>query len=133
MKRTWALVGGCLLVAATASLAFAKGKEPHPGPLTGTWECVAHTSDQGDVPFTLKLEQTKEAVTGTFINSSGEYPLTSMSYKNGVLAFHLDAPDGSYVATAKLVHGQLSGHWSKGQEAEGQWEGKKSAPAKQQP
>jgi hypothetical protein len=133
MKRTWTLVGVCLLVVPTASLAFAKGKEPHPGPLTGTWECVAHTSDQGDVHFSLKLEQSKEAVTGTFTNSSGEYPLTSMSYKNGVLAFQLDAPDGTYIATAKVVHGQLSGHWSKGQEAEGAWEGKKSAAAKPTP
>jgi hypothetical protein len=131
MKRTWILIGVCLLAAATAYLTFAKGKEPRPGPLTGTWECVAHSSVQGDVPFTLKLEQTKEEVTGKFINSSGEYPLSSASYKKGVLEIHVDAPDGSYVVTGKLLHGQLSGHWSKGQEVEGGWEGKKSAPPKQ--
>jgi hypothetical protein len=131
MKRTWTLIGVCLLVAATANLAFAGGKEPKPGPLTGTWDCVAHLSGQADTPFTLKLEQTREAVTGTLVNPSGEYPLSSASYKKGVLEIHLDAPDGSYVATAKLLHGQLSGHWSKGQEAEGECECKKSAPAKQ--
>jgi len=130
MKANWSSIGIWLLAVATVNLASAKGKEPKPGPLTGTWECVAHSSAQGDVEFTLKLEQTNESVTGTFINSSGEYPLTSGSYKNGVLEIHLDAPDGSYVATAKLSHGQLSGHWSKGQETEGGWEGKKSAPAK---
>jgi hypothetical protein len=131
MKRTWTLTCVVLLVAALTNLPLAKGKEPKQGPLTGTWECVAHSSAQGDVEFTLKLEQTNETVTGTFINSSGEYPLTSASYKNGVLEIHLDAPDGNYVATAKLLHGQLSGHWSKDQEAEGGWEGKKSASAKQ--
>jgi hypothetical protein len=131
MKRTWTLIGVCLLLAATANLAFAKGKKPKPGPLTGTWSCVAHSSVQGDVSFTLKLEQTKEAVTGTLINPSGEYPLSSGSYKKGVLETHLDAPDGSYAATGKLLHGQLSGHWSKGQEAEGGCECRKSAPAKQ--
>jgi hypothetical protein len=130
MKRTWTLVVVSLLVALT-NLSLAKGKEPKSGPLTGTWECVAHSSAQGDVQFTLKLDQTQQKLTGTFINSSGEYPLTSVSYKKGVLEFHLDAPDGSYVATAKLLHGQLSGHWSKGQETEGGWEGKKAAPAKQ--
>ena len=131
MKANWSSIGIWLLAVATVNLASAKGKEPKPGPLTGTWECVAHSSAQGDVEFTLKLEQTNESVTGTFINSSGEYPLTSGSYKNGVLEIHLDAPDGSYVATAKLSHGQLSGHWSKDQETEGGWEGKKSAPAKE--
>ena len=129
MKRTWTLIGVCVLVAATAN-PFCKGKEPKPGPLTGTWECVAHSSVQGDVPFTLKLEQTKDVVSGTLTNSSGGYPLSSASYKKGVLEFRLDAPDGTYVATGKLTHGQLSGHWSKGQEAEGEWEGKGSAPAK---
>ncbi len=92
---------------------------------------MAHSRDHGDVPFTLKLEQTKEVVTGTLTNSSGEYPLSSASFKKGVLEIYLDAPDGNYLAKGKLVHGQLSGHWSKGQEAEGVWEGRRSAPPKQ--
>jgi len=130
MKGTLALVGICLLVALVAKLAFGAGKEPKPGPLTGTWECVAHSSVQGDVPSTLKLKQIKEAVSGTLTNSSGDYPLSSASYKKGVFEFHLDAPDGNYVATGRLKHGQPSGHWSKGLEAEGEWECKRPAPAK---
>lgn len=133
MERIRTLISVCLLTLAIATVVFAKGKEQKPGPLTGTWECVAHSNAQGDVPFTLKLEQTNETVTGTLINSSGEYPLNSARYNKGVFELHLDAPDGSYVATGKLTHGQLSGHWSKGQDAEGEWEGKKSASAKQQP
>ena len=130
MKGTLALVGVCLLVAAAANLAVGEGNEPKPGPLTGTWECVAHSSVQGDVRFTLKLEQSKEVVSGTLTNSSGDYPLSSASYKKGVLEIHLDAPDGSYVATGKLKDGQLSGHWLKGQEGEGEWEGKRPTAAK---
>jgi hypothetical protein len=130
MKRSWTLIVVFLLVAAAANLAVGEGNEPKPGPLTGTWECVAHSSGQGDVPSTLKLEQIKEAVSGILINSSGDYPLSSASYKKAVFEFHLDAPDGNYVATGKLMHGQLSGHWSKGQEAEGEWECRRPAPAK---
>jgi len=83
MKGTLALVGICLLVAAAANLAVGEGNEPKPGPLTGTWECVAHSSVQGDVPSTLKLEQIREAVSGTLTNSSGDYPLSSASYNKG--------------------------------------------------
>src|SRR6516225_5983997 len=130
MKRSWTLIVVFLLVAAAANLAVGEGNEPKTGPLTGTWECVAHSSGQADVPSTLKLEQIKEAVSGTLTNSSGDYPLSSASYKKGVFEFYLDAPDGNYVATGRLKHGQLSGHWSKGLEAEGEWECKRPAPAK---
>ena len=130
MERIRTLISVCLLTLAIATVVFAKGKEQKPGPLTGTWECVAHSNAQGDVPFTLKLEQSKEVVSGTLTNSSGDYPLSSASYKKGVLKIHLDAPDGSYVATGKLKDGQLSGHWLKGQEGEGEWEGKRPTAAK---
>ena len=125
MKPIWRLTGVCLLLA--AGLAIGAAKQPKAGPLTGTWECLAHVAGQDDTPFTLKLEQAGETVSGTFTNSAVELPLTEVSYKNGVLEFHVDAPDGSYAATAKLVNGQLSGHWSKGEEASGEWEGKKRA------
>jgi len=74
----------------------------------------------------LDLKQDREEVAGKFVNSTGAYPLTSASYKKSVLEFHVEAPDGKYLATGKLLHGQLSGHWSKSQEAEGGWECQKS-------
>jgi hypothetical protein len=83
------------------------------------------------MPFTLKLAQNDDTVTGTFINSSGEYRLSSGSFEKGVLEIHVKTPAGSYVITGRLLRGQLSGHWSRGQEVEGGWEGTKSAPAKQ--
>jgi flagellar hook assembly protein FlgD len=131
MRRAWTLIGVLLLVVVTAYIASANGKEAASGPLTGHWECVAHSIVEGDVPFSLDLKQNREDVTGKFTNASGEVPLTSTSYKKGVLEIHLVAPDGSYAATGKLVHGQLSGHWSKRQEAEGGWDCRKSAPGKQ--
>jgi hypothetical protein len=130
MRRKWALIGVLLLLAATTYFALANGKEHPSGPLTGTWECVAHSSVQNDVSFTLDLKQDREEVAGKFVNSTGEYPLTSSSYKKGVLEFHVEAPDGKYVATGRLLRGQLSGHWSRGQEAEGGWECQKSAVKK---
>jgi hypothetical protein len=130
MRRTWTRIGVLLLVAATAYIAFANGKEPASGPLTGHWECVAHSIVQGDEPFSLDLKQNGEEVTGKFVNGSGDIPLTNSSYKKGILEIHIEAPDGSYAATGKLVHGQLSGHWSKSQEAEGGWDCRKSATAK---
>jgi len=130
MKSTWTLVGVFLVLAAATNDPFVKGKEPKQGRLTGTWECVAHSSAQNDMQFTLKLAQNDDTVTGTFINSSGEYRLSSASYEKGALEIHVKTPEGSYVVTGRLLRGQLSGHWSRGQEVEGGWEGTKSAPAK---
>jgi hypothetical protein len=126
MRRKWTLLGVSLLVAGAAFIALAHGREHSSGPLTGTWGCVAHSSFQDDVSFTLDLKQDNEDVAGKFANSSGAYALTSASYRKGVLEFHVELPDGKYLATGKLLHGQLSGHWSKVQEAEGGWECQKS-------
>jgi len=130
MKSTWTLVGVFLVLAAATIVLFARGKESKQGRLTGTWECVAHSSAQNDMQFALKLAQTDDTVTGTFIDSSGEYPLISGSYEKGVLEIHAKTREGRYVVTGRLLRGQLSGHWSRGQEAEGGWEGTKSVPAK---
>jgi hypothetical protein len=131
MKSAWTLVGVFLVLAATTNVAFAKGKEPKQGRLTGTWECVAHSSAQNDMQFTLKLAQTDDTVTGTFVDSSGEYRLSSASYEKGVFEIHVKTPEGSYVITGRVLRGQLSGHWSRGQEVEGGWEGTKSVPGNQ--
>jgi hypothetical protein len=126
MRRKWTLIGVLLLVAGAAFMALANGREHPSGPLTGTWECVAHSSVQNDLSFTLGLKQNGEEVSGKFVNSTGEYPLASASYRKGELEFQVAAPDGKYRATGRLAHGQLSGHWSKSQEAEGGWECQKT-------
>ena len=133
MRRRWTLIGGLLLAAATAYFGSANGKERASGPLAGSWECVAHSSAMNDVSFTLDLKQDREEVTGKFTNSTGEYPLASVSYTKGELVFHVVAPDGKYVASGRLAHGQLSGHWSKIQQTEGGFECQKQVQAKKQP
>ena len=130
MRRQWAFIGGLLLVAGTAYFGLANGKQRSAGPLTGSWECVAHSSAMDDLPFTLDLKQDGEEVTGKFANSTGDYPLTSSSYRKGVLEFHVEATDGKYLASGKLLHGQISGHWSKVQEMEGGFECQKTVQAK---
>ena len=133
MRRRWTLIGGLLLAAATAYFGSANGKERASGPLSGSWECVAHSSAMNDESFTLDLKQSREEVAGKFVNSTGEYPLTSVSYKKGVIEFQLEVPDGKYVASGRLAHGQLSGHWSKIQQTEGGFECQMQVQAKKQP
>jgi len=130
MRRQWTLIGGLLLLAATACFGSANGKERSSGPLTGSWDCVAHSTLMNDMPFTLDLKQDGEEVTGKFAKSTGEYSLTSTSYKKGELEFHVQAQDGKYLASGKLLHGQISGHWSKVQEMEGGFECQKTVQAK---
>jgi hypothetical protein len=124
MKRSLIAVGICLMVLCVASFALAKDKKPKPGPITGTWECTAHGSSQGDMPFTLYLEQAKEDVTGSVSSPMGGTQISSGTYKKKVLEIHIDAPQTTYRLTAKLKKGQLTGEWS-GDTEKGTWEGKK--------
>ncbi len=131
MKRAKGLVGVCLLVLTTACLSFGDDKESTEGSLTGTWDCVAHLSGENDIPFTMKLEQKGEAVTGSVATSDGELDIKSGTYKSGALELHLASPDAKYLVTGKLDGDQFKGQWSKDPDAiGGDWEGKKSVPSK---
>ena len=130
MKRLWSLAGVCFLV---AMVSFASGdeKKPKPGSLTGTWDCVAHLSGEDDIPFTMKLEQKGETVTGSFATSDGELEISAGTYKDNTLELHAETPEAKYRVTGKLDGDQFKGRWSKEPDGlEGDWEGKKSAPAK---
>jgi hypothetical protein len=113
-----------------SGLASAKEGTPKAGPVAGTWECVAHGSVQGDVPFTLTLQQNKEMVTGTVATAQGEAAITTATYKKKVLDIHIEIPQGTYRVTGKLKEGRLSGDWSKDTDQKGAWEGKRVAPTK---
>jgi hypothetical protein len=126
MKRNLRLAGICLAVFCAASLAVAKEKKPKPGPLTGTWECMSHGSSQGDMPFTLYLEQTKDVVTGSVSSPIGGTQISSGSFKKKSLEIDINTPQGDYKLTGKLKKGQLSGEWSSENE-KGTWQGKKQA------
>ena len=129
MKRAATLIGICLLVLFTGSLLGA-ANNPKPGPMTGTWECMQHGSEQGDRPFTLSLQQTKEDVTGSVSSPIGGTEISSGSYKNKTLEIHINTPQGNYLLTGKFKKNQLSGEWSTDTNQKGTWEGKKAAQTK---
>ena len=133
MRRFATLTAVLLLVLSAASRATAAGKNPKPGPITGTWECTSHGGSQGDMPFTLTLEQTKEEVTGSVSSPMGGTEISSGSYKNKALEIHINTPQGNYLLTGKLKKNQLSGQWSTESNEKGTWEGKKAAAAAAKP
>lgn len=128
MRRFAILTAACLLVLSTASLAVG-GKNPKPGPMTGTWECTSHGGPQGDMPFTLTLEQAKEDVTGSVSSPMGGTEISSGTYKNKTVEIHINTPQGNYLITGKVKKNQASGQWSTDTGEKGTWEGKKAAPA----
>ena len=127
MKRILTSVAVCLALLCLVIPGVAKEKKPKPGKLAGTWECMSHGSSQGDMPFTLYLEHSKETVTGSVSSPMGSTQITSASYKKKALEIRIDTPMGDYLLTAKLKKSQLSGAWSVSSGEKGTWEGKKAA------
>lgn len=128
MKRTLTLLTPFVVILSLASFTLAKEKKAKPAPLTGTWECASHGGSQGDMPFTLHLEQNDEAVTGSVESPIGGTEISSATLKKNVLEIHIDTSQGNYLLSAKLKRDQLTdGQWSGGSNDEkGTWEGKKS-------
>ena len=127
MKRILTSVAVCLAVLCLASLGVAKEKKPKPGKLAGTWECISHGSSQGDMPFTLYLEHTKEIVSGSVSSPMGGTQITSASYKkksagnphrhtNGQLPLDREAQEESTERGVVCHSGE-----------KGTWEGKRAA------
>ena len=117
-------LAGLALAQDTKSQARSKG-----GPVAGTWQCTAHGGTNGDIPFTLYLEQDNDAVTGSVSSSMGDAEIASATFKDGALEIHIDGGDETYTLTGKLQNGQLSGQWNGGDTEKGTWEGKKGTEA----
>ena len=130
MKRMLTSLALCVAVLTFAGSLTAAAKKPKPGPLTGTWECTSHGSSQGDMPFTLYLEQNKEVVTGSVSSPMGGTDLTSATFKKKTLEIRIDTPNGNYLVIGKLKNKQLSGTWSIDGGEKGSWEGKQAAAQK---
>jgi hypothetical protein len=133
MKRNTVAV---TLAVAAATLAFAAAlvaqekKTSSAAPLTGTWQCTAHGGSNGDLPFTLYLEQQGESVTGSVSSPLGDTDLASATFTGGKLEIHINGGDENYTLTAKLEGGALTGgQWSTDGGEKGTWEGKKGTAA----
>ncbi len=132
MKRARITLILCISLLGFAGLALAQdtksesGSKPKGGPVAGTWTCTAHGGTNGDIPFTLYLDQDHETVSGSVSSSMGDAEIASATFKDGALEIHIDGGDETYVLTGKLQNGQLSGEWSGGDTQKGTWDGKKS-------
>jgi len=128
----------CLVVVSSAVLTLAQASNTSSdssskskgGPVAGTWECTAHGGENGDIPFTLYIDQDHETVTGSVSSTMGDADISEATFKDGKLEIHINGGDANYVLTAELHDGQLSGDWSNGDTEKGKWEGKKSAETK---
>ena len=102
----------------------AKEKKVKSGPVAGTWECMSHGWQQGDMPFTLYLEQRNENVYGTVSSRLGSIFISGMFKNNDLEISKIDSPQGEYLLAGKLLkNGELSGQWSH-EDLKGTWEGK---------
>lgn len=125
-RLTWV----CLAVLIVAGIGLAREKR---GTLSGTWDCQAHGGKNGDMAFTLYLQQDKqekEVVNGSVSSPIGGTDFSSATFRRNMLEIHVDTPEGPYILMAKLEKGKLEGTWSLDSD-KGTWEGSKhAAPAK---
>jgi hypothetical protein len=122
MRRFAVIPVLCILAICVALKAQDKAKT---SPLVGTWNCVAHGTEHGDLPFTLYIEQSAEGFTGSASSSEGETGLSTVTFKDNHLKITIDTDEHNYLLTATLADGKLAGEWSVDSEEKGKWEGKK--------
>jgi hypothetical protein len=124
-------VGFVLLLATCSARAISpQESKANSGPLTGSWECMAHGGSQGDTTFTLDLTQDGDNVSGSVSSPQGGMDITSATFKGEKLEIHLETPDGTYVLTAKWKNDKLlDGQTTLDGKPYGTWEGKKATQA----
>ena len=104
MKRHLVTITTILLVLGMATILNARGKNPKPGPLTGTWECTSHGGSTGDMQFTLTLEQDKDDVTGSVTSPIGSSELSDATYERKNLEIHIESDPDDMILTGKSVY-----------------------------
>ncbi|HEV3279685.1 MAG TPA: hypothetical protein VG860_23050 [Terriglobia bacterium] len=130
MKRSTLILTLALVTLAFAAAAVAQEKKAAGGPVAGTWTCTAHGGPNGDMPFTLYLEQQNESVTGSISSPLGDTDIGSATFTGGKLEIHINGGDENYTLTAKLDAGALTGgEWSADGGEKGTWDGKKGTDA----
>jgi hypothetical protein len=130
MKRNTLILTITLATLAFALAAAGQDKKAAGGPLSGTWQCTAHGGPNGDLPFTLYLEQASDSVSGSISSPLGDTDIASATFSSGKLEIHINGGDENYTLTAKLESGALTGgEWSTDGGEKGTWEGKKGTDA----
>ncbi len=126
-KLTLLSVGIVALALVCSAVLWGQEKDSKPGPVTGSWQCVSHGGPQGDVKFSLELQQDGEKVTGSVDSEQGGMDITSGTFKDETLEIRLETPQGNYVIKGKLNGDQFNGDISLDDKPAGTWEGKKAA------
>lgn len=91
-----------MVVLFAARIVLAEEKKPEAGALTGTLESVSHGGGQGEIPFTLILEQKDEEVTGSDSSDMGSAEITSGSFKDQILESKVVTHQFTNAMTGKL-------------------------------
>ena len=101
--RRYVVLSAVAVAAALVLGTFAAAQEQKSsGPVAGTWQCTAHGGTNGDIPFTLYLEQQGETVTGSVSSSMGDAEISSATFSKGALEIHINGGDTTYTLTGKL-------------------------------
>jgi hypothetical protein len=98
-----------------------------PGLLAGVWECVAQSTPEGDLPFTLHLRHSGEAISGVISLQMTGAALRSSTFRNGVLELRMKIFLESFHFRASHTDGALVGEWSNDLGLKGSWHGKRVA------
>lgn len=115
---------GCLPI-------LAAGASTEPVNLSGTWQCVSHGGDQGNMPFTLTFEQNGQDISGHVSSQLGDADFSDGAFKNNHLHFVIQGAGDSYDLNADYKDGKLTGTWSTSASGQkGTWEGEKAPESK---
>jgi hypothetical protein len=112
----------CILALSVTLQAKEKGSS---SPMVGTWKCIAHGGPNGDVQFTLYLQESTSGLTGSVSAPQGDAELTSVTFKDNHLKIEINTDENNYALTAILAHGKLDGTWYLNGQKQGTWNGTK--------
>jgi hypothetical protein len=125
MKRNIGALAISIVVSCLAIATYGSAAGSQAASLTGTWQCMSHGGSQGQMQFTLDLQQNGTNVTGSVSSPLGDADISSATFKNQTLHIEIDGGDTQYTLTAKYVGGKLTGNWSSTAGEKGTWAGKK--------
>jgi hypothetical protein len=106
MKKTL-LVLGCAALIAALAMPAAFGRAKKDVDLSGTWTGYTLLGDGTRADFNLILEKTETGYAGKINDDAGmmpEMPLKNVAFKDGMLTFDIDYPEGMDVV---LIHIEL--------------------------